>query len=167
MPGCHLKTTHFRPPNLSLHSTLLGALAPPSCACPAAIRTTQRGGEEDSDDEAGGRRRRRVGQNGVCCWPAVHRTPAHLQSVPAASWLLAYCLGCTALLPAADRLSSLRACVTLPAACPLTGPQHTPITALPLCPFPAPQRPPSPSGDPLEAARGGLRRGRSAASIKE
>ena len=29
------------------------------------------------------------------------------------------------------------------------------------------QRVPSPSGDPVEAARGGLRRGRSAAAIKE
>lgn len=37
----------------------------------------------------------------------------------------------------------------------------------PACLTARPQRVPSPWGDPLEAARGGLRRGRSAASIKE
>lgn len=105
----------------------------------AAIRQTQRG-EDESDDEEAGRRRRRVRADAL---PPSHAYGAcsHMHEV----WL-------------AQMLPCL-----LPRFCSGRMPHTTRTTP----PHARMQRALSPVGDPLEAARGGLRRGRSAAAIKQ
>ncbi len=108
---------------------------------PAALRHR---GDDDSDDE-GGRRRRRVS--------LTHTLPGRRT-----------CRSCPMHSAALNTTVLGRACVGLPhqrCLLNLAEPMHACSPFAPML-----QRGPSPSSDPAEAARGGLRRGRSAASAK-